>query len=135
MKIYLTYFLYRYSVLHAYVLMKFDSRAVTDDFSKTALRTSQFEFLCVSYLESKYDNLEKSFNTMKPKQWCRSVADAYSLKGRFLMYFQGCWIHCHFYQVGNHLKPCPYLPLGSTAPDKSIFGQTYESRETQFQNM
>ena len=115
--------------------MKFDLRAVTDEFSKTALRTSHFEFLCVSYLESKYDDLETSFNTVKPKRWCRSVADAYSPKGRCLIYCQGCRIHSHFYQVGNHLKPCPYLPIGSTPSDKNIFGQTYESRETQFRNM
>ena len=46
-----------------------------------------------------------------------------------------CNIHSHFLIVNGEQQPCPYLPLGSTPSDKNIFGQTYESRERQFQQM
>ena len=115
----------RYSLLRAYVLQRFDMRAVSDEFSKNSIRTSHFEYLCVSYLGSKYEDLETSFNTVKAKRWCHSVADGYSKKGRLLVYCQGCRIKGHFLPVKGRLKPCPYLPLGTTPSDKIIYGETY----------
>ena len=124
-----------YSLLRAYPLSQFDLRAVTDEFSKSALRTSHFEWLCVNFLQSKFEDLQTSFNTVKPMKWCKSVADAYSPKGRFLVYCQGCNVHSHFTAVEGRLRPCPYLPIGSTPSDRNIYGQTYESREKQFRNL
>ena len=60
-------------------------RVVSDEFSKHAIRTSRFEYLYTAYLESKFPDLESSFNTLKPQSWCQSVADGYSKQGRFLV--------------------------------------------------
>ena len=46
-----------------------------------------------------------------------------------------CNIHSHFITVNGERRPCPYLPLGSTPSDKNIYGQTFESRERQFEQM
>ena len=46
-----------------------------------------------------------------------------------------CNIHSHFITVNGESRPCPYLPLGSTPSDKNIYGQTFVSRERQFEQM
>ena len=122
-------------MLRAYVLNQFDIRAVQDEFAKNVIRSSHVEFLYVTFLESLYDDLEHSFNTVKPTRFLKSLPDAYSKKGRKLFYANGCNIHSHFLSVDGRHKPCPYLPIGSTRSDKNVFGETYQNVELRFEKM
>ena len=71
---------------------QYDIRCVQDEFAKTSTLTSEFEFLCVRFLESAYEDLEHSFNmpNSERKFFKKSLPDAYSKKARKLFYAHGC---------------------------------------------
>ena len=69
--------------------MNFDLRSVQDEFSHHVIRSSHFEFLYVTYLESIYDDIEHTYNTVRPKQFLKSLQDAYSKKAHKLFYAHG----------------------------------------------
>ena len=71
-------------------MAQYNIRCIQDEFGKTSVRTSDFEFRWVSFLETLYDDLEHSFNTPRPKQFKKSIPDAYSKKARKLFYAHGC---------------------------------------------
>ena len=71
-------------------MMQHDIRCVQDEFAKTSVLTSQFEYDYVRFLETMYDDLEHSFNTPKPTVFKKSTPDAYSKKAGKLFYAHGC---------------------------------------------
>ena len=74
-------------------MMRYDIRAVQDEFGKTAVQVSNFEYRYVSFLESQYEDLEHSFNTNRRQRFNRSIPDAFSPKARKLFYAHGCRAH------------------------------------------
>ena len=73
-------------------MSQYDIRCVQDEFAKTSTLMSEFEFLCVRFLESAYEDLEHSFNmpNSERKFFKKSLPDAYSKKARKLFYAHGC---------------------------------------------
>ena len=78
-------------------MMQYDIRCVQDEFAKTSVNVSHFEFMYVSYLESIYDDLENSFNTSRRTLFKNSTPDAYSKKARKLFYAHGCQVRGYEY--------------------------------------
>ena len=120
----------------------YDLRCVQDEFSKNCVKTSHFEFLCTKYLETIYEDLETSFNTVVRKKFLKSLPDAYSKSAKKIFYMHGCCIHGHFINV-NHsagpstalkstIKPCPYLPIGTTSNNLNIYGEIYGAMMAHF---
>ena len=71
-------------------MMQYDIRCVQDEFAKTSLNVSRFEFMYVSYLESIYEDLEHFFNSSRRQVFKKSTPDAYSPKARKIFYAHGC---------------------------------------------
>ena len=69
---------------------QFDIRCIQDDFAKTSVLTSQFEYEYVRFLETIYDDVQHSFNNPRPVMFNKSVPDAYSKKAGKLFYAHGC---------------------------------------------
>ena len=116
-------------------MINFDIRSVQDEFSKNQIRTSHFEFLYVTFLESIYDDLKHSFNTVKPRRFLKSLPDAYSKKSKTIFYAMGCIVHGDFRTEGDVCKPCSYLPIGTTLSDKNIYGEVYAVKKQRFDKM
>ena len=95
-------------------MMQHDIRCVQDEFAKTSVLTSQFEYDYVRFLEETlYDDLEHSFNTPKRTVFDRSIPDAYSKKARKLFYAHGC-------RVSRKAKILSFLPVGWTFKIKNF---------------
>ena len=116
-------------------MINFDIRAVNDELGKNSIRTSHFEFLYVTYLQSVYGDLQNSFNTVKPQRFLKSLPDAYSKKAKKLFYAMGCVVHGDFRTVGEETSPCRYLPHGTTPNDKNIYGEVYAVKMHRFKRM
>ena len=114
---------------------KYDIRSVPDENGRNSIRSSHFEFLYTQFLESKYCDPEHSFNTVKPRRFCRSLPDAYSKTAQKLFYSMGCFVHSHFITSGNICKPCPLLPATATPADKNIYGEVYAVKKQRFDKM
>ena len=131
-------------MLRAYVLINFDIRAVNDELGKNVTKTSNFEYLWVSYLSSIFDDLQTSFNTVRPKRFLKSLPDAYSPKAHTLFYAMGCIVHGDFRGEGDGVtlssegkrsKPCHYFPIGTSPNDKNIYGEVYAVKMKRFNTM
>ena len=56
---------YAYSLMRAFPMANQDIRGIQDEFGKTSVKVSHFEYRYVSYLESLYEDLEHSFKNMQ----------------------------------------------------------------------
>ena len=106
-----------------------------DEFCKNVINYSNFEYLYVTFLESLYDDIEHSFNSVNRKRFQRSLPDAYSPSQRTLYYSMGCLQHSHFITIGDVCKPCPLLPAHATPADKNIYGEIYAVKKQRFDKM
>ena len=86
-------------------------------------------------MQSVYEDLKHSFNTVKPRRFLKSLPDAYSRKAKKLFYAMGCSVHGHFPTYGEVTVPCCYLPHGTTANDKNIYGEVYAVKMNCFKRM
>ena len=132
----LNYFLFllihSYALLRSFAISRVPLLTVPDQFCKGRIRTSDVEHRYALYMESKVPDIQSAFNQAHgQKRFFSSTPDLYSpgLKKAYKLF--GCRFHGHFLTVINPndgsklLKPCPYLPLGTTLDSKSIYGDTY----------
>ena len=77
---------YAYSLMRAFPMANQDIRGIQDEFGKTSVKVSHFEYRYVSYLESLYEDLEHSFKNMQCQKFKKSIPDTYSPKARKLFY-------------------------------------------------
>ena len=78
--------------MRAFPMPQFDIRCIQDEFAKTSVLTSQFEYEYVRFLETIYDDVQHSFNNPRPIMFNKSVPDAYSKKAGKLFYAHGCGV-------------------------------------------
>ena len=134
----LAFFSFSYSLLRAYCLSRLEIpiHCVNDEFTKHALKTSHFEFMYVSFLETQIPDVIHAFNTPPPlPRFNKSVPDAYSAERKTLYYAHGCLIHGHNVADDGSFKGCDLLPTFATAESRNPFGSTYRELEQRFEKM